>query len=107
MLLKLQLHGGLDAVAGVLVGLLQRQLHQVFVVRSCQVPADEDDDVGQDLPPRRRPHIHTPKGEKKASIKKVGRFLIATRAASVAQSAFPIGSLTKSLSLLKMQAVCP
>lgn len=49
VLLKLQLDGGLDAVAGVLVGLLQCQVHQVLVVRSCQVPADEDDDVGQDL----------------------------------------------------------
>lgn len=45
VLLKLQLNGRLDAVAGVLVGLLQRQVHQVFVVRSCQVPTDEDDDV--------------------------------------------------------------
>lgn len=52
VLLKLQFHGGLNAVAGVLVGLLQRQVHQVFVVRSCQVPTDEDDDVGQDLPTR-------------------------------------------------------
>lgn len=65
MLLKLQFHGGLDAVAGILVGLLQRQVHQVFVVRASQIPTDEDDDVGQDLACRRK------EGEKKAAIKTV------------------------------------
>lgn len=48
-LLKLKLNGRLDAVAGVVVGLLQGQLHQVFVVCSCHVPTDENDDIGQNL----------------------------------------------------------
>lgn len=41
-LLKLQLDAGFDAVARVLVRLLQREFHEVLVVRSCQVPADEN-----------------------------------------------------------------
>lgn len=48
-LLELQLDPGLDAVAGVLIGLLQGELHEVLVVGARQVPADEDDHVGQDL----------------------------------------------------------
>lgn len=47
--LKLQLDGRLDAVAGVLVGLPEGQVHQVLVVRPRQVAAGEDDHVGQDL----------------------------------------------------------
>ena len=54
MLLKLQLDGRLDAVAGVLVGLPQGQVHQVLVVSPRQVPADEDDDVGQYLSARQK-----------------------------------------------------
>lgn len=46
VLLKLQFNGGLDAVAGVLVGLFKSQVHQVFVVRSSQVPTGEDDHIG-------------------------------------------------------------
>lgn len=46
MLLKLQLNGGLDTVAGVLVGLFKSQVHQVLVVRPGQVPTSEDDHVG-------------------------------------------------------------
>lgn len=49
MLLKLQLDGRLDAVAGVLVGLFERQLHQMLVVRPGQVTTGEDDHIGQDL----------------------------------------------------------
>lgn len=49
VLLKLQLNGGLDAVAGVLVGLFESQVHQVFVVRPGKVSTGEDDHVGQDL----------------------------------------------------------
>lgn len=71
VLLKLQFNGGLDAVAGVLVGLLQRQVHEVFVVRSCQVPTDEDDDVCKDLPQKRRPYIRTKGG---GAIKKCREF---------------------------------
>lgn len=48
-LFKFQLDPGLDAIAGVLIGLLQSELHEVLVVRARQVPADEDDHVGQDL----------------------------------------------------------
>ena len=58
VLFELQLDGGLDAVAGVLVGLLQGQVHQVFVVRPRQVPTRKDDDVGQDLSQK---HTHTHK----------------------------------------------
>lgn len=48
-LLKLQLDTGFDAVAGVLVRLLQCELHEVLVVRSCQVPADKNYYICQDL----------------------------------------------------------
>lgn len=41
-LLKFQLDTGFDAVARVLIRLLQREFHEVFVVRSCQVPADKN-----------------------------------------------------------------
>lgn len=47
--LKLQLHAGLDAVACVLVGLLQRQFHEVLVVCARQIPTDENYHIGQDL----------------------------------------------------------
>lgn len=49
MFLKLQFDRGLDAVAGVLVGLFKGKIHQVLVVCARHVPTDEDDDVGQDL----------------------------------------------------------
>lgn len=48
-LLKFQLNARLNTVARVLISLLQSELHEVLVVGSCQVPADENDDVGQDL----------------------------------------------------------
>lgn len=48
-LLKFQLNSRLNTVACVLIGLLQGELHEVLVVGSRQVPADENDDVGQDL----------------------------------------------------------
>lgn len=41
-LLKFQFDAGFDAVARVLIRLLQRQFHQVLVVCSCQVPADKN-----------------------------------------------------------------
>ena len=43
------LMGDLMQFAGIVVSLLQSQVHQVFVVRSCHVATDEDDDVGQYL----------------------------------------------------------
>lgn len=52
---KLQLNPGLDAIARVLICLLQSKFHEVLVVRSCQVPADEDDHVGQDLKAHKEP----------------------------------------------------
>lgn len=48
-LLKLQFNGGLDAVAGVLVSLLECQVHQVLVVRPSHVSTDENNDIGQNL----------------------------------------------------------
>lgn len=53
--LKLQLDGRLDAVAGVLVGLPEGQVHQVLVVRPRQVATGEDDHVGQDLQQEKTP----------------------------------------------------
>lgn len=50
MLLKLQFDGWLDAVAGVLIGLPERQVHEVLVIRPGQVSTGEDDHIGQDLP---------------------------------------------------------
>lgn len=48
-LLKFQLDGRFDAVAGVLVGLFKRQLHEVLVVRSCHVATQENDNICQNL----------------------------------------------------------
>ena len=49
MFLKLQFDGGLDAVASILVGLSEGQVHQVLMVRSSQVTTRKDNDVSQDL----------------------------------------------------------
>lgn len=49
MLLKLQLDGRFDTVAGVVVGLFKSEIHQVFVIGPSHISTDKDDDVGQDL----------------------------------------------------------
>lgn len=54
-LFELQLDPGLDAIARVLVGLLQSELHEVLVVRPRQAPTDENDHVGQDLRRQKEP----------------------------------------------------
>lgn len=59
-LFKFQLDPGLDAIACVLICLLQGKFHEVLVVCPRQVPTDENDHIGRDLPdqvllgPRRR-----------------------------------------------------
>lgn len=48
-LLKFQFDGRFDAVAGVVIGLFKRQLHEVLVVRPCHVAAQKNDNIGQNL----------------------------------------------------------
>ena len=54
-LFKFQLDPGLDAIACVLICLLQGKFHEVLVVCPCQVPTDENDHIGQDLKRQKEP----------------------------------------------------
>lgn len=49
LLLKLQFDTRFDAIAGILIGLLESEFHQLLVIHSREVPTDENDYVCQNL----------------------------------------------------------